>query len=68
MHYVRSMRGGFIARNRGPLLKVHHGHCLTSMTKHDASGSPPEAAKPPHLPSGRKREAIPKVPGRIGGI
>ena len=25
---VRSMRGGFIFRNRRPLLKVHHGQCL----------------------------------------
>jgi hypothetical protein len=32
---VRSMRGGFIFRNRGPSLKVHRGQCLKSMTKHD---------------------------------
>jgi hypothetical protein len=35
-----------------PSLKVHHSQCLTSMTKHDAGGSPPGAAcdimKPPH--------------------
>jgi hypothetical protein len=49
---MRSVRGGFIFRNRGPSLKVHHGQCLTSMTKHDSGGSPPGAAcdsmKPPH--------------------
>jgi hypothetical protein len=49
---MRSMRGGFIFHNRGPSLKVHHGQCLTSMTKHDSGGSPPGAAcdraKPPH--------------------
>jgi hypothetical protein len=32
MRSMRSMRGGFIFRNRGPSLKVHHGQCLTSMT------------------------------------
>ncbi len=32
---MRSMRGGFILRNRGPSLEVHHGQCLTSMTMHD---------------------------------
>ena len=52
MRSMRYMRGGFIFRNRGPLLKVHHSQCLTSMTKHDAGGSPPGAAcnsaKPPH--------------------
>jgi hypothetical protein len=38
LHFMRSMRSmcsGFIFRNRGALLKVHHGQCLTSMTKHD---------------------------------
>jgi hypothetical protein len=39
MRSMRSMRGGFIFRNRGPSLKVHHGQCLTSMTKHDSGGS-----------------------------
>jgi hypothetical protein len=52
MRSMRSMRGGFIFRNRGPSLKVHHGQCLTSMTKHDSGGSPPgtacDSAKPPH--------------------
>jgi hypothetical protein len=33
MRSMRSMRGGFIFRSRGPSLKVHHGQCLTSMTK-----------------------------------
>ncbi len=28
------MRGGFIFRRRGSSLKVHHGQCFTSMTKH----------------------------------
>ncbi len=32
---MRPMRGGFIFRNRGPSLKVHHGQHLASMTKHD---------------------------------
>ena len=41
---MRSMCGGFIFRNWGPLLKVHHSKCLTSMTKHDSGGSPPGAA------------------------
>ncbi len=36
---MRSIRGGFIFRNRGPSLKVHHGQCLTSMT----------IIKPPHI-------------------
>jgi len=40
---MRSMRGGFIFRSQGPWLKVHHGQCLTSVTKHDAGGSPPGA-------------------------
>ncbi len=31
MRSMRSMRGGFIFRNRGPSLKVHHCQCLTSM-------------------------------------
>jgi hypothetical protein len=31
MRSMRSMRGGFIFRNRGPSLKVHHGQHLTSM-------------------------------------
>jgi hypothetical protein len=44
MRSMRSMRGGFIFRNRGPSLKVHHGQCLTSMTEHDSGGSPPGAA------------------------
>jgi hypothetical protein len=47
MRSMRSMRGGFIFRNRGPSLKVtvvHHGQYLTSMTKHDSGGSPPGAA------------------------
>ncbi len=39
MHFrtysMRSIRGGFIFRNRGPSLKVHNCQCLTSMTKHD---------------------------------
>ncbi len=39
MRSMRSMRGGFIFRSRGPWLKVHHGQCLTSMTKHDSGGS-----------------------------
>jgi hypothetical protein len=53
MRSMRSMRGGFIFRNRGPSLKVHHGQCLTSMTKHDSGGSPPG-------PRGRmrRREAV----------
>jgi hypothetical protein len=38
---MRSIRGGFILRNRGPSPKVPHGQCLTSMTKHDSGGSPP---------------------------
>ena len=38
---MRSMRREFGFRDRGPLLKVHRGQCLTSMTKHDSSGSPP---------------------------
>ena len=38
---IRSMRGGIVFRNRGPSLKVHHGQCPTSMTKHDSGGSPP---------------------------
>ncbi len=46
------MRGGIIFRNWGPSLKVHHGQCLTRMTKHDSGGSPPgaacDSAKPPH--------------------
>jgi hypothetical protein len=41
---LRSMRGGFIFRSRMPSLKVHHGQCLTSMTKHDSGGSPPGTA------------------------
>jgi hypothetical protein len=28
---MRSMRGGFIFRNRGPSLKAHHGQHLASM-------------------------------------
>jgi hypothetical protein len=44
MRSMRSMRGGFIFRSRGPSLKVHHGQCLTSVTKHDTGGSPLEAA------------------------
>ena len=28
MRSMRSMRGGFIFRNGGPSLKVHHGQCL----------------------------------------
>jgi hypothetical protein len=58
MRSMRSMRGGIIFRNRGPSLKVlnkptthrthrthiHHGQCLTRMTKHDSGGSPPGAA------------------------
>jgi hypothetical protein len=52
MRSVCSMHGGFIFRNWGPILKVHHSQCLTSMTKHDSDGSPPGAAyvsaKPPH--------------------
>jgi hypothetical protein len=31
---MRSMRGGFIFRNRGPSLKVHHCQHLASVTKH----------------------------------
>ncbi len=29
MRFVRYLRGGFIFRSRGPLLKVHHGHTVT---------------------------------------
>ena len=29
-----SMRGGIIFLNRGPLLKVHHGQCPTSLIPH----------------------------------
>ncbi len=36
MRSMCSMRGGFIFHKRGPLLKVHHSQCLTSMTKHDS--------------------------------
>jgi hypothetical protein len=36
MRSMRSMRGGFIFRNRGPSLKVHHGQHFASMTKHDS--------------------------------
>jgi hypothetical protein len=46
MRYMRSMhsiRGGFVFRNWGPSRNVHHGQCLTSMTKHDSGGSPPGA-------------------------
>jgi hypothetical protein len=43
MRSMRSMRGGIIFRNRGPSLKVHHGQCLASMTKHDTDVSPPGA-------------------------
>ncbi len=43
------MRVGFIFRNQGPSLKVHHGQCLTSMTKHDSGGSPPGAAFQSHV-------------------
>ncbi len=35
MRSMRSMRGGFIFRNRGPSLKVHHCQHLASVTKHD---------------------------------
>jgi hypothetical protein len=42
-HSMRSMLGGVNFRNQGPSLKIHRGHCLTSMTKHDSGGSPPEA-------------------------
>ncbi len=31
MYICIYMRGGFIFRNRGPSLKIHHGQCLTSM-------------------------------------
>ncbi len=52
MRSMRSMRGGFIFRNRGPSLKVHHCQHLASVTKHDTGGSPPgaacDSAKPPH--------------------
>jgi hypothetical protein len=52
MRFMRSMRGGFVFRNRRPSLKAHHGQCLTSMTKHDSGGSPPgdacDSKKPPH--------------------
>jgi hypothetical protein len=41
MRSMRSMRGGFIFRNRGPSLKVYHGQHLASMAKHDTGGSPP---------------------------
>jgi hypothetical protein len=36
---MRSIRGAFIFRNRGPSLKVHHGpgQCLTSMSKQRAA-------------------------------
>ncbi len=44
MRSMRSMRGGFVFRNQGPSLKVHRGQCLTSMTKHDTGGWPPETA------------------------
>jgi hypothetical protein len=37
MRSMRSMRGGFIFRNRGPSLKVHHCQHLASVTKHDTS-------------------------------
>jgi hypothetical protein len=33
MHSMRSMRGEFFFRNRGPSVKVHHGQCLTSMAQ-----------------------------------
>ncbi len=32
MRSMRSMRGGFIFRNRGPSLEVHHGQHLASMS------------------------------------
>jgi hypothetical protein len=52
MHCMRSVRGCFIFHSQGPSLKVHHGQCLRSVTKHDSGGSPPGAAcdgeKPPH--------------------
>ncbi len=52
MRSMRSMRGGFIFRNGGPSLKVHHCQRLASVTKHDTGGSPPgaacDSAKPPH--------------------
>jgi hypothetical protein len=35
MRSMRSMRGEFIFRNRGPSLKVHHCQHLASVTKHD---------------------------------
>ena len=33
MHSMRSVRGRFISHSLGLSLKVHHGQCLTSMTK-----------------------------------
>jgi hypothetical protein len=44
MHSMCSMHGGFIFRNWGPSLKVHHCQHLASMTKHDTGGSPPGVA------------------------
>jgi hypothetical protein len=38
MRSMRSMRGGFIFRNWGPSLKVHHCQHLASVTKHDTGG------------------------------
>ncbi len=47
-----SMCAGFIFCSWGSLLKVHHGQCLTGMTKHYTGGLPPgsacDRAKPPH--------------------
>jgi hypothetical protein len=40
MRFMRFMRDGLIFRSRGPSLEVHHGQCLTSMTKHDTCGLP----------------------------
>jgi hypothetical protein len=42
---MRSMRGGFIFRNRGPSLKVHRGQCLTSMTLVDGLPGPHATAR-----------------------
>jgi hypothetical protein len=44
MRSMRSMRGGIIFRNRGPSLKVHHGQCLTRMTKYDTLRKGPGAS------------------------
>jgi hypothetical protein len=64
---MRSMRGGFISRSRGPLQKVCHDPARRSMSGHNCLPGPQTVCFPGGRPH-EQNEEVPRMDGSAGSM